>query len=200
MSTALPLSLLASLLVFCPGTEGLEVCYGPLGCFSNARPFFSAQRPLPLLPQSPAKVGTTFGLFTRENPTTQERKTLLAERDDLLGESTFNGGRKTKFIIHGFQSNGYGPWVYNLTDELLKEGNYNVIAVDWKKGAGQLYPQAAANTRVVAAETVSLIRYLNNRTGANWTEMHVIGHSLGAHTAGYVGHGLDGQLGRISGN
>ncbi|XP_078670851.1 pancreatic triacylglycerol lipase-like [Branchiostoma floridae x Branchiostoma belcheri] len=199
MPTALSIFFLACLFVFYPGVEGLEVCYKDLGCFSNARPFFSAQRPLSLLPQSPANVGTTFGLFTRENPTTQERKKLLAERADLLEESTFNGGRKTKFIIHGFQNNGHRPWVYNLTDELLKEGDYNVIVVDWKDGAGLPYTQAAANTRVVAAEITRLIRYLNNRTAADWTEMHVIGHSLGAHTAGYVGHGLGGQLGRISG-
>ncbi|XP_066270859.1 pancreatic triacylglycerol lipase-like [Branchiostoma lanceolatum] len=178
--------------------QGLEVCYNGLGCFSNAAPFLSAQRPLSLLPQSPANVGTTFGLFTRENPTTRERETLLAERDDLLENSTFNEGRKTKFIIHGFQSNGHALWVYDLTDELLIEGDYNVIVVDWKDGASRSYTQAAANTRVVAAETERLIRYLNNRTRADWTQMHIIGHSLGAHTAGYVGHSL-GSLGRITG-
>ncbi|XP_035665052.1 pancreatic triacylglycerol lipase-like [Branchiostoma floridae] len=176
----------------------LEVCYDDLGCFSNTPPFFSVQRPLSLLPQSPTDVGTSFGLFTRDNSTAGERQTLQAGRDDLLENSTFDGGRKTKIIIHGFRNDGNKAWIYNLTDELLKEGDYNVIVVDWKNGATPPYTQAAANTRVVAAETERLIRYLNNRTGADWTQMHIIGHSLGAHTAGYVGHGL-GSLGRISG-
>lgn len=35
-------------------------------------------------------------------------------------------------------------------------------------------------------------------TGAQFTDMHLVGHSLGAHIAGYAGHQVKG-IGRITG-
>jgi len=49
-----------------------------------------------------------------------------------------------------------------MNDELLKNGDFNVINVDWGgiRGSKTLYTQATANTRVVAAEIVYLIKSL----------------------------------------
>lgn len=74
-----------------------------------------------------------------------------------------------------------------------------MISVDWEKGAATTdYNQAAANTRVVGALIAQLITSLVTLAGARITDIHLIGHSLGAHTAGYAGERLKG-LGRISG-
>lgn len=73
-----------------------------------------------------------------------------------------------------------------------------MITVDWGNGSGFPYSEAAANTRVVGAETARLIRYLNTRHGADLDRFHLIGHSLGAHIAGYAGHRVPG-LARITG-
>ena len=73
----------------------------------------------------------------------------------------------------------------------------NVISVDWGAGSGVPYSQAAANTRVVGAQVALMINYLLSR-GCSADQIHIIGHSLGAHTAGYAGNHIPG-LGRITG-
>jgi pancreatic triacylglycerol lipase len=74
----------------------------------------------------------------------------------------------------------------------------NVVIVDWGHGSGWPYTQAAANTRVVGAEVAKLIEFLVAEGRANIANFHLIGHSLGAHVAGYAGEALTG-LGRITG-
>ena len=74
----------------------------------------------------------------------------------------------------------------------------NVISVDWGNGAGFPYSQAAANTRLVGAEVAQVIQLLKDRKGVSVSNVHVIGHSLGAHVTGYAGARTPG-LGRITG-
>ena len=51
-----------------------------------------------------------------------------------------------------------------MKDELLKNGDYNVILVDWGGGSNSSYKQAAANARVVGAEIAKLIMTLRVRS------------------------------------
>jgi esterase/lipase superfamily enzyme len=92
--------------------------------------------------------------------------------------------------------------VFNIVLKNLKfdtQEDVNVISVDWEKGAATTdYNQAAANTRVVGALIAQLITSLLTSAGAQFGDMHLIGHSLGAHTAGYAGKRVKG-IGRISG-
>jgi pancreatic triacylglycerol lipase len=62
-----------------------------------------------------------------------------------------------------------------------------VVTVDWGDGSGFPYSQASANTRVVGAEIVRLINFLGAHAGLSVDKVHIIGHSLGAHVAGYAG-------------
>ena len=75
----------------------------------------------------------------------------------------------------------------------------NVIAVDWRKGAGLPYTQATANIRVVAAELAKLLELImQENQGMTTEQFHMIGHSLGAHCASEVGTRIK-RIGRISG-
>ena len=69
---------------------------------------------------------------------------------------------------------------------------------DWSNGNGFPYKQAAANTQAVGAEVALLINYLIKEHDAKATDFHIIGHSLGSHTAGYAGERIEG-LRRITG-
>ncbi|XP_013422181.1 pancreatic lipase-related protein 2 [Lingula anatina] len=174
-----------------------QVCYGELGCFSTDSPFRSLQRPLTLLPETPEAIGTEFLLYTRDNQTPDLEERLIAGDAKRLNSSHYVGSRPTKFIVHGFTHNIREQWVQNMITELLKAGDFNVIAVDWSGGAKLPYTQATANTRVVGAQIAQMIKYLMTETGAASTDMHIIGHSLGAHIGGYAGERIS-NMGRIT--
>lgn len=61
-----------------------------------------------------------------------------------------------------------------------------------------LFVQATANTRLVGLEIAHLIKKLQQDHDLRPEDVHIIGHSLGAHTAGYVGERIP-SLGRITG-
>lgn len=60
------------------------------------------------------------------------------------------------------------------------------------------FVQATANTRLVGLEIAHLIKKLQQEHDLRPEDVHIIGHSLGAHTAGYVGERIP-SLGRITG-
>ncbi|CAG5121725.1 unnamed protein product [Candidula unifasciata] len=176
-----------------------EVCYDKLGCFSTADPFTSSQRPISVLPQSTDKIRTTYILYTRERR--PEPQTLDARNpENILKVWPSFSSRPTKWIIHGFfQTVRTWSWMKELAEELLKFGDYNVIVVDWSGGNQFPYTQASANTRIVGAQIALLVNHLiEAKVLLTADDVHIIGHSLGAHIAGYAGERITG-LGRISG-
>lgn len=62
----------------------------------------------------------------------------------------------------------------------------NVVATDWSHGNGFPYGQAVANIPVVATAIVRQLKAMV-AVGLKLDQVHLIGHSLGAHIAGYVG-------------
>ncbi|KAI8793125.1 inactive pancreatic lipase-related protein 1 [Biomphalaria glabrata] len=85
-----------------------------------------------------------------------------------------------------------------MKEELLLFADYNVILVNWSKGSKAVYHQAVANIRVVGAQIAHLVNTMIESFRMNASDFHIIGHSLGSHTAGYAGERVAG-LGRISG-
>jgi len=171
-------------------------CFAGLGCFSNDAPFFSLYRPVSFLPQSPATIHPKFTVFTRD--TSHEGHDITVGYATGLKQSGFSAERDTKFIVHGFIDNGGTDWMAEMKNELLVQGDYNVVLVDWGSGSLNLYGQATANTRVVGAMLAQIINFMTETLDARPEDMHVIGHSLGAHVAGYAGERLK-HLGRITG-
>ena len=73
-----------------------------------------------------------------------------------------------------------------------------MIVADWNTGAHKIYTQSTANTRTVGAVTARMINVLKDDFNCDPAFVHIIGHSLGAQTAGYIGQRVPG-LGRITG-
>ncbi|NXO59377.1 LIPR3 protein, partial [Aramus guarauna] len=76
--------------------------------------------------------------------------------------------------------------------------NINCIAVDWQDGAKGTYIRAVNNIRVTGAEIAYFIKTLQKISRYSPCKIHLIGHSLGAHTAGEAGRSIPG-IRRITG-
>lgn len=79
-------------------------------------------------------------------------------------------------------------------------GEYNILTVDWEPLAlSPWYNSACKNTEVVGRKTAQFVSWLVAEMGVSYGDVHVLGSSLGAQAAGYVGHFTGGALGRITG-
>ncbi|KAK7603674.1 hypothetical protein V9T40_003673 [Parthenolecanium corni] len=123
---------------------------------------------------------------------------LKVQSERSIQKSNFDAKKQTKIIIHGFIDTPLASWVKEMRREFLKHADWNVIVVDWAGGSLPLYTQATANTRLVGLEVAYFVNYLKDNHGLNPKDVHIVGHSLGAHTAGYAGERIN-KLGRITG-
>lgn len=131
-------------------------------------------------------------LFTRSYPVNPVVLTL--DNAALL-----NNGKPIKIVIHGWQNNGLMNWLNNTRLAYLQKGDFNVVQVDWSAIASKFYSISADGTRGVGFIVANVI--LNSNVPIQ--NIHVIGHSLGAQTAGFIGRTLQNLTGqkisRISG-
>ncbi|XP_030766603.1 pancreatic triacylglycerol lipase-like [Sitophilus oryzae] len=171
-------------------------CYDELGCLNITRSWYHLiNRPFNVFPLPRSVINTRFILYTRLNPYEGQ---IVKAKNESIERSNLDIDKKTKFIIHGFIDTPLSNWVKDMRDELLKAEDLNVIVVDWAGGSLPLYTQATANTRLVGLELAYLINYLVKNYEMDPKNVHIIGHSLGAHTAGYAGSLVPG-LARITG-
>ncbi|XP_062851234.1 pancreatic triacylglycerol lipase-like [Trichomycterus rosablanca] len=174
---------------------GAEVCFENLGCFSDNKPWSgTTERPIARLPWSPEKINTRFLLFTRENPNSYQE---ISTNQDVIAKSKYNSSRKTRFITHGFIDRGDENWLFDMCKLMLTVEDINCICVDWKTGGRTLYTQAANNIRVVGAQMAYMISIFRDHFQQKPQDVHLIGHSLGAHSAAEAGRRTAG-LGRIT--
>ncbi|OCT71303.1 pancreatic lipase-related protein 2 isoform X2 [Xenopus laevis] len=179
--------------------KGREVCYNPLGCFSDEQPWScTPERPLAALPWSPEKINTRFFLHTRQNR--WQHQIISARNLASIKASAFRTNRNTHFIVHGMGDKAEKNWVPKMCKAILEEEDANCIGVDWHDGSGWIfiYVQALNNARVVGAEVAYLLKVLWENLRYPASKVHLIGHSLGAHVAGEVGRRHQG-IARITG-
>ncbi|XP_003701803.1 pancreatic triacylglycerol lipase [Megachile rotundata] len=175
-------------------------CFEPYGCFYIGAPWSGENRPVSTFPARPDSINPRYVLYTRGHTEPQE---LKIDKYETIQQSPFRKKANLYLIIHGFLDNGDKTWVMRTMKELLLREDCNVVVVNWIGGAGPPYTQAVANTRLVGAMTARLAYQLIEVGRIDPAKMHCIGHSLGAHTCGYVGYTLrqryDYKLGRITG-
>lgn len=75
----------------------------------------------------------------------------------------------------------------------------NVIVVDWSRLAALIYFTAVTHTLPVGTYLGQFLSILENNS-VDLRNVHLIGHSLGAHISGIAGAHVGGRIGRITGN
>ncbi|XP_075527156.1 pancreatic triacylglycerol lipase-like [Dermacentor variabilis] len=173
-------------------------CYGELGCMETAGAFYDpVHRPFNLVPADRHVVNTRFLLHNRRIEP-GHMVLLWNSSVETISAAPFMSSRETKFLVHGYLDRlSFAAWVSDMKDAYLKQADVNVIIVDWSEANAGIYDRACANARIVGAELALFIRKLKEAFGADPRSMHIIGHSLGAHIAGYAGANTT-NLGRIT--
>uniref|UniRef100_A0A7N6F7D4 Lipase domain-containing protein n=1 Tax=Anabas testudineus TaxID=64144 RepID=A0A7N6F7D4_ANATE len=117
----------------------------------------------------------------------------------LSTQPLFNLTQPTAFVIHGYRPTGAPPiWIDHIVHLLAEQEDMNIIVVDWNRGAANLnYFTAVSYTREAAHNLTGFIMTMEEE-GASLSSVHLIGVSLGAHLAGFVGANLKGKIGRIT--
>ncbi|KAF9815021.1 hypothetical protein SFRURICE_010579 [Spodoptera frugiperda] len=176
-------------------TTGLPVP-GTVDCFGLGTLSRQIVSLFNMRPDSSDEVNTHFYFSSRTMPT---RMQVFPGSQFGLEWVDFKPNRKTVMIIHGFMSHSNASWVNDMTKAFLEWADVNVIAVDWSGGGNTWkYWRAVANTRRVGSDIVGFMRRMMTETGVRTKDMHLVGHSLGAHIASYVSYHL-GKVARITG-
>lgn len=107
-----------------------------------------------------------------------------------------------KFIIHGYTESYDKPHYQAMVKEYSKRGDYNIFLVDWSRPANQTISASINAVQKVGGIVGDYLTDVSAQLEVPYDRMHVIGHSLGAQIAGFVGKHIRATegalLGRIS--
>lgn len=83
----------------------------------------------------------------------------------------------------------------------MDAGGFNIITADWNRVASNIiYPMPAFFTSEVGSIIAKLLENVVNLAVIDPSDIHIIGHSLGAHVSGACGAAFSlGKIGRITG-
>lgn len=113
---------------------------------------------------------------------------------------SFDPSLETKILVHGWKSSSMSNTIQSIKNEYLKKGKHNVIAVNWRNQADNIYYlEPARYTVQVGRAVANLIDMLVDEKSADPKKIHLIGHSLGAHIMGYAGSYSRHRISRITG-
>ncbi|KAJ6648829.1 Pancreatic triacylglycerol lipase [Pseudolycoriella hygida] len=123
--------------------------------------------------------------------------------EQIIGPNTtlidFASDLPTKLIIHGYIAHRNHGSVEPVKNAYLGRGDTNVILADWEQLAHKLYDESRSYVRQIGVRVGALLSVYIKNQNVTFDDIHVVGHSLGAHIAGNVGRHFDGQLSRITG-
>ncbi|XP_025412549.1 lipase member H-like isoform X2 [Sipha flava] len=107
-----------------------------------------------------------------------------------------------KVIIHGWldstkQTNG----VFNIKTAYVNTGGFNVLTVDWGAISANInYPMSVLMTSEIGSMLAKVLANIVRLRIVEPKDIHLIGHSLGAHIAGACGSSFGtNKIGRITG-
>ncbi|KAK9871732.1 hypothetical protein WA026_014185 [Henosepilachna vigintioctopunctata] len=166
-------------------------CFDEIGCIEVTKEWYHpTYRPVNKKPLKRHVIKTEFLIVAVD-----DNDTLVFEKASANPKSINSAGYQKEsdviIAIHDFTSDGYTGWIKHLSSSVLTKYVANMISVDWQAGAEPPFDQAIANARLVALEIIAFINSLL-RMGALKDDIHLVGHGVGAHIAGYVGSRING--------
>ncbi|GBP41436.1 Lipase member H [Eumeta japonica] len=137
-----------------------------------------------------------FRLYTRKN---LEEHVALDDDSESDDTSSFIKKAAVKVITHGWRSSADKDVVVNIKNAYLEKADINVIAVDWSEVADSIfYPWVALQVPNVGKTVGKFLAALSKRYDVTGEQIHLIGHSLGAHIVGVAASTSKLNVSRIS--
>ncbi|XP_014286809.1 lipase member I [Halyomorpha halys] len=137
-----------------------------------------------------------FYYYSRNNTDKPILLNISKPIDPLLKE---NIHKPFKIVVHGYLHAAKNTMPESMRKEILGFHDANVIEVDWSFFSRHpWYFEVAKRTDLIGLCISKLLDTLV-KNGANPDEMHLIGHSLGAHIAGFAGQNCTTKIARITG-
>lgn len=137
----------------------------------------------------------SFKLHTKSNQVEGFPLALSTFQQNLI-DSGFNNANPTRVVIHGWMRDSTSPYnEYILNAFFNRTEDFNMIVVDWGKVAKNInYVEAAVHVDEVGIVVARMLENLYDYGQVDLEEVTLIGHSLGAHVAGYAGRNLKDNL------
>lgn len=117
---------------------------------------------------------------------TKQKKNVTISKSNI---EPVEASKPVKVIIHGWTENAsyHGNDYYKrITDAYLEKSDFNIITVDWDKPAHKNYITSSASTQGVGRHVGNLLEKIHTEKKVELKDIHIIGHSLGAHVAGFA--------------
>lgn len=110
----------------------------------------------------------------------------------------FNKDRPTKLLIHGYTSNRNHVSLQPLKNAYLIKGTDNLLIADWRNIAILFYNIPRGCVGRVGRTLGKQLKIFMIKMNIDPSNVHILGHSLGAHIAGNLGKYMKGKIGRIT--
>lgn len=136
-----------------------------------------------------------FRLFTNDNTAGQ---VIQWNNPAWIESSSFNRNNPIRITIHGWNGGPTSNVNTGVRAAYFAAGQFNVIEVDWSAGAGTInYLGARNRVGPTGGVVANLVRLISESAGVDLSRFTLVGHSLGAHVAGFAGKAFGGRLGAI---
>ncbi|XP_055383739.1 endothelial lipase-like [Condylostylus longicornis] len=116
-----------------------------------------------------------------------------------LGNRFSPKSKDIKIIIHGWRAHRNHIAVTPIRDAYLLKGHDAVFMADWGSASAILYFDSRYFVKPVGLKIAKMIEKFVRKQKIELSQIHLIGHSLGAHIAGNIGQYFNGTIGRITG-
>lgn len=129
-----------------------------------------------------------FYLYTKNNTVEYD---VITNTTESLDASHWDRDAPVKIFAHGFSSSASSGSAAAFKEGFIDgeyPGNLNLIIVDWEAlAAAPWYDVAASGTQLVGHKSAYLLDFLVSNGYTTADKIHALGHSLGAHVAGFAG-------------
>ncbi|XP_059609172.1 pancreatic triacylglycerol lipase [Phlebotomus argentipes] len=110
----------------------------------------------------------------------------------------FNSSLPLKVVIHGWMGNKNHITIDPVKNAYRALSCCNIVTVNWEEGARQSYDVSRYMVDIVGKRVGELLQNFVEKMNVLPGNIHILGHSLGAHIAGNIGKHFNGTIGRIS--